>query len=238
MILTGHQPNYLPYLGFFHKIAFADAFVIVDTTQFVKRGPFGWIHRNRIRAANAEGWMWLSVPVLSSGRFTQTIAESRIDPKVPWRRKHWRSLQLAYQKAPHFAAHAPFFEGLYAKEWDRLSDLSEAVILYLMGAFGLSTPVHRASDLKAEGKATELVLDLCRRMKADAYLSGIHGRDYLDTAAVERAGVRLLFSDFAHPTYPQQGHAGFVPNLAALDLLFNAGPESGRILRTSCATAA
>jgi hypothetical protein len=78
MMLTGHQPNYLPYPGFFEKVARADRFVVVDDVQFVKRGPFGWMHRNRIRTDSAQGWDWLSVPVLSSGRFTQKVREARI----------------------------------------------------------------------------------------------------------------------------------------------------------------
>ena len=233
MILTGHQPNYLPYLGFLHKIARSDAFVLVDTTQFVKRGPFGWIHRNRIRASNAEGWMWLSVPVLTSGRFTQPISEARIDDRVPWRRKHWRSLDLAYRRYPHFADHAAFFEGLYARPWERLAELNEAVIRYLLEAFGIRVPFHRSSELKPEGAATELILDLCRKLKADAYLSGVHGRDYLDIPAFGRSGVDLRFSDFAHPAYSQAPYEGFVPNLAAVDLLFAAGPRAGEILRAS-----
>ena len=233
MILTGHQPNYLPYLGFFHKIAKADAFVLVDTVQFVKRGTFGWIHRNRIRSSGPQGWMWLSVPVLTSGKFTQSIAEARIDDRVPWRRKHWRSLQLAYGRHHHFAEHAPFFEALYAKEWDRLSPLSEEVIRYLMKAFALSAPFHRASDLGAQGKAGELVLDLCRKLKADTYLSGVHGRDYLDPAAFEHAGVGLTFQAFTHPEYPQAPYEGFVPGLSAVDLLFSTGSEAGKILKAS-----
>lgn len=230
MILTGHQPNYLPYLGFFHKLARADAFVLVDTTQFVKRGPFGWIHRNRIRARQDPGWMWLSVPVLTSGKFTQSIAEARIDDRLPWRRKHARTIELAYQAFPHFAEHAPFFRALYAREWERLSDLNEAVIRYLMEAFRIRIPFHRASEIAPEGKATGLVLDLCRKLGADTYLSGIHGKDYLDQAAFERAGVRLVFSDFVHPVYDQSPYPGFVPGLSAIDLLFTAGPEARKIL--------
>lgn len=229
MILTGHQPNYLPYLGFFHKIATSDAFVVVDTVQFVKRGPFGWIHRNRIRTR--EGWIWLSVPVLTSGKFTQSIAEARIDNALPWRRKHWRSLQLAYARYPHFDAHAGFFEGLYAREWDRLADLSEAVVRYLMDAFGIQRPVYRASDLKPEGQATALILDLCRKLSADTYLSGVHGKDYLDEGAFAKAGIALRFSDFVHPTYSQAPHPGFIPHLSAVDFLFALGPKAGAVLR-------
>ncbi|HVR84338.1 MAG TPA: WbqC family protein, partial [Planctomycetota bacterium] len=93
MILTGHQPNYLPYAGFFEKIARSDRFLVVDNVQFVKRGTFGWMHRNRIRSGSPEGWDWLSVPILSKGRYTQEIREAEIDNSTPWPRKHWRSIE-------------------------------------------------------------------------------------------------------------------------------------------------
>ncbi len=229
MILAGHQPNYLPYLGFFHKAARADAFVLVDTVQFVKRGPFGWIHRNRIRTP--KGWMWLSVPVLTKGRFTQSIAEAVIDPAVPWRRKHWRSIQSSYRRYPHFETHAAFFERLYAREWERLAEPAEEAIRYLLEAFRIRLPIHRASELAPEGKAGDLILDLCGKLGADTYLSGVHGKDYLDPSAFERAGVELRFSDFHHPVYSQAPHDGFVPDLAAIDLLFAEGPRAGEILK-------
>ena len=93
--------------------------------------------------------------------------------------------------------------------------------------------VHRASDLAPEGKAGGLILDLCARLKADAYLSGVHGRDYLDAATFERAGIRLDFQQFTHPEYSQAPFhdGGFVPNLAAVDFLFSVGPRAGDILR-------
>src|SRR3989338_6081487 len=100
MLITGHQPNYIPYAGFFHKIVQAEAFVIVDNVQFVKRGPFGWIHRNKIRTQS--GWDWLTVPVITKGKFSQKINETIIDNKMPWRRKHWKTIEFNYRKAPHF----------------------------------------------------------------------------------------------------------------------------------------
>ena len=174
--------------------------------------------------------MWLSVPVETSGRFEQRIDEARIEPHSPWRRKHWRSIELAYKDFPFFADHAPFFRDLYTREWTGLSDLNEAAIRYLLEAFGIRVPFHRARDLAPEGKATDLVLDLCRRLGADAYLSGIHGKDYLDVPAFDRAGVKLLFSDFRHPVYDQSPYPGFVPNLSAIDLLFAAGPKARDVL--------
>lgn len=228
MILTGHQPNYLPYLGFFEKIARADAFLMVDTVQFVKRGPFGWMHRNRIRTP--EGWMWLSLPVKTHGKFHQPIHEAELDNRLPWRRKHHRSIAFAYARAPHFADHEAFLEELYGREWDRLAPLCEEVIRYLIGAFGLKAEILRLSDQPVEGKGTELIINFCKALGAEAYISGVHGKDYLDTAAFEAAGIRLIFQEFEHPVYRQCHPGEFIPDLAAIDLLFNMGPESHSIL--------
>ncbi len=230
MLLVGHQPNYLPYLGFFHKIAQADLFVIVDNVQFVKRGPFGWIHRNRIRTDGGEGWSWLTVPVLTKGKFEQKIRDVELDPDAPWARKHWKSLEWAYRGAPHFAWTAERLRPVYERSWKRLAELNEEVIRILLEAFGIRTPVERAGDRGVEGKATEYVVSLCRAYGADAYLSGVHGRDYLDPAAFAAAGIDLRFQEFAHPVYPQGRPGPFVENLSAVDLLFQCGPESRRIL--------
>lgn len=228
MIVTGHQPNYLPYLGFFHKIYHADHFVIVDNVQYVKRGPFGWMGRNQIKTVS--GAQWLSVPILVKGKFEQKISEARIEPDLPWARKHWKSLLVNYGKAPYFSKYADFFEEAYLKKnWEFFVDLSCHMIRYLLQSFGITKPISKASELGAEGKADELIIDLCKKTGADTYLHGKHGRDYIDPAKFDGAGIRSLYQEFEHPVYRQQ-FKGFLPNLSAMDLLFNHGDESLDIL--------
>lgn len=229
MLATGHQPNYLPYLGFFEKIARADVFVVVDTVQFVKRGPFGWIHRNKIRTA--DGWQWLSVPVLSKGKFDQRICDTAINNAEPWRRKHWRAIEFNYRKAPHFAACAERLKAVYDREWTNLRDLNVELLRLCLDLLGLRTRVVVAGEAGIIGESTDLVVNLCRGVGADAYLSGVHGREYLDAAKVAAAGIRLEFQDYAHPTYPQCHPGPFVPNLSVIDLLMNVGPQSLKVLR-------
>src|SRR5438045_2987654 len=98
MILTAHQPVYLPWLGLFEKIAIADRFVFFDGVQYL---PRDWNNRNRIksRAGAAE---WLTVPVLTKGHREKTIGAIEINNALPWRRKHWRTLELSYRDAPYF----------------------------------------------------------------------------------------------------------------------------------------
>ena len=224
MLITGHQPNYLPYLGFFEKAARAELLVLVDTTQFVKRGPFGWIHRNRIRTA--EGWIWLTVPVRTKGRFQQKICDVEIDNTTPWARKHLRSLQRAYSRAPFWDRYEEGITEIYERSWAKLAELNEALIGLLLMELGIDTPVTRASDLGVEGVSTGYVLDLCSKAEATGYISGLHGRDYLEETSFAEADVRLVFQTFEHPRYPQCWKGDFVENLSVVDLLFNQGPES------------
>lgn len=228
MIVSINQPAYLPWLGYFDRIACSDVHVVLDNVQFEKNS---FTNRNRVRTA--QGSAWLTVPVQTSGRFgSLDIATLKIADDPRWAAKHWQTISQAYARAPFFAAHRDFFAGQYARHWDYLAALVAPTTDYLLDAFGIRTPLHRASALRATGKKDDLVLAICRELGATVYLSGPLGRDYLDEAKFAAAGIAVRYADYAHPTYPQ-AHPGFVPFMAAIDLLFMAGPEAGAILRTS-----
>ncbi len=233
MILAGHQPNYLPYLGFFHKAARVDVFAIVDNVQFVKRGPFGFQNRARIRTG--QGRMWLTVPVLTKGKFHQEIREVRIDNNKDWRHKHWRSLVMNYERAPHFHRYRDFFEEVYMREWEYLGVVNEALIRYLLRELGIGVRIVKTSELGCSGKGTEFILDMCRKTGAGTYLHGKHGRDYVDQALLEAGGVKSVYQEFDHPVHPQQWEP-FLPLMSAVDLLFNCGPSSLEVLMGGCAS--
>jgi len=239
MIITGHQPNYLPYLGFFHKITLCDVFVIVDTVQYVKRGPFGWINRNKIRTP--DGWLWLTVPVLSKGKYTQSIIDTMIDNLKPWQHKHWRSINLAYQKAPYFHLHKDFFQKIYETKWEKLSDLNEAIIRYIIPALGIKVEITKTSSIynvetlqrcppRQIMSGTDLIIDMCKKLGADAYVHGKHGKDYIDPAKFTDNNIKCVYQEFTHPVY-RQVYKPFIPEMSIIDLLFNHGTESLSILK-------
>ena len=222
-----HQPMYLPWLGYFERVARCDAFVLLDDAAY-SRNYF--INRNRIRTK--EGWSWLTVPVRSTGRAGQPITEVEVDGNRNWQAKHWRSLAYSYGQAPHFAGHEEFFGGFYTRDHGRLIDVLMEPFGYLLRALGIRTPVFRSSELGVEGRKEGRLLAICEQLGADEYLSGPSGRDYLDPAAWRDAGIEVFFQDYRHPVYPQvQG--GFFPEMSIVDLLFNCGPESLRILTGS-----
>ncbi len=228
MIVSINQPAYLPWLGYFHRIQASDLHIVLDHVQFEKNST---TNRNRIRTA--QGWSWLTVPLKTKGRFGNlAINEVEIDGERGWPAKHWGTLRQNYAKAPHFAAHARFFEELYARPWARLAGLLEAATGYLLEhAFRIGTPLLRSSGMAVAGRKSELVLNLCRAAGAKVYLSGPLGRDYLDQEAFREAGIEIRYHDYAHPTYAQ-AYPGFESAMSAVDLLFNHGPDSARILAT------
>jgi len=225
MIVSINQPAYLPWLGYFHRIAISDAHIVLDHVQFEKNS---FTNRNKIRTP--EGWTWLTVPVKTAGKFGQLpINELEIVNEKNWAAKHWSSLRLNYAKAPYFEPHAKVFEGIYTRPWLKLQDLMHETTMYLLDAFAISTPLHFSSQMSVEGKKSDLVLNLCQSLKATTYLSGPQGRDYLREEDFRARGIAVQYDDYHHPVYPQL-HPGFEPYMSALDLLFNVGPASRKII--------
>ena len=228
MIVSINQPAYLPWLGYFDRIAASDVHVVLDHVQFEKNS---FVNRNRIRTA--QGPAWLTVPVRTKGRFGELpIRELEVDTAQPWQRKHWATIRQAYARAPHFAEHEAFLAGVYERDWPLLAPLAAELTAWQLDAFGIRTPLRSSTKLGAEGAKDELVLDICRRLGASTYLSGALGRDYLREELFEAEGIRVVYQDYDHPAY-RQLHEPFEPQLAALDLLLNEGPAGGRILATS-----
>jgi hypothetical protein len=228
MILSAHQPHYLPWLGFFDKIARSDAFVYLDCVQFVTRE---FQNRNKIRTC--DGDMWLTVPVITKGKGHQPIGEVSIDNSLPWPRQHLHSLRTWYGSAPFFKDHVAFFEAAYANHWDKLVDLNMHITGFFLEQLRIKTPVHRESQCGTSKTKTERIIELCKSLRADTYLSGAGGRNYLDEGLFAEKGIKLVYQEFVHPHYHQQfmkDGGGFIPYMSIADLFFNEGNNSRKIL--------
>lgn len=220
MILTAHQPVYLPWVGLFHKIAIADKFVFFDQVQYV---PKDWISRNQVKTPT--GAVMLTVPVLRKGYLEKKIAEIEINNGMPWARKHWKTILLSYGKAPYFKQYADFFEDVYKREWTLLGDLNLYMLKWFLQALGINTVVEKAGDFDFQGIKSGLVLDMCLKLGADIYMFGALGKDYADIDSFLNAGVKPVFQSYNHPVYKQM-HGEFIPYMSTIDLLFNEGPNS------------
>lgn len=228
MIAAIHQPQYFPWLGYFHKILSADVFILLDNVQFKKND---WQNRNKIKTP--QGPQWLTVPVLHD--FGQKISEVRIDNRTDWRSSHLKSLKMNYAKAPYFKDYMPRLESILERSWESLSELNIAVTKLFADLFGIRTKMVLASDYQVTEESTQRLVDLCRAMGADGYLAGADGHKYMDLERFGASGIKLLTQEFRHPVYnqcwPKIGEQGFLSHMAAVDLLFNRGPESLSVLR-------
>jgi hypothetical protein len=220
VLVAIHQPHYLPWLGYLHRMARADLFIVLDHVQF-ERGNYQ--NRTQVRVNGAAHW--LTVPVAQRSQ-KERIVEKTIDASQDWSATHFETLRRAYGGAASAA-----LKSIYDTPWERLVDLNAAMLEFLRQAFAIRTPLVNSSELAVEGAKSELVLNLCNAVGADALLVGLGGsRNYLDRAAFAQAGVELVFQDFNHPVYPQRGPAPFIAGLSAVDLFFNLGPGSRQAL--------
>ena len=224
MILTAHQPVYLPWLGLFHKIVLAETFVYFDQVQYL---PKDWMNRNKIRTKN--GSIWLTVPVLRKGYRDLKTSEIEINNSINWQKKHLRSISLNYKKSPYFENYIPFFEDVYSRKWKFLGDLNEYMLKWFLDELGIKVNFLNANDFKFQGKKSSLVLNMCKELDASTYIFGTLGKDYTDVEEFEKNNIRLIFQDYNHPKYSQL-YREFVSHLSVIDLLFNHGPKSLEII--------
>lgn len=227
MLVTIHQPEHLPWLGFFHKMKSADLFVFLDDVQFRKN-----YFQNRNRIMGTNGPQWVTVPVQLQGHTEKTLREMRIDSRQDWKRKYWGSISLSYKKHPYYQDYGPELEATINDPWESLAPLNLRIIELFRRALDIQTPCVTASSLQLGevGSSTEHLVRICQAVGASAYLSGPFGREYLDQELFRQAGIDLMFHEFVHPVYPQRHGDDFVANLSTLDLLCNCGAESGRLL--------
>ena len=221
MIVSGHQPNYLPWLGFFDKMQRSNLFIIEDNVQFENRG-----FTNRVQIKQQSEPRWLTVPV-EGGNKKKAINEIKISRKgeLDWARRHWLSIKYHYSKAPFWDTYSSFFEDAYKRSWERLIDLNLHLINGLKSFFGIETPLIFASKLKAKGHKSDLILTQCKILNTPVFLAGAGSRDYIDVESFKEQNVTLLFQEFKHPIY-KQVHGQFIPKLSAIDFLFCCGGNS------------
>jgi hypothetical protein len=224
MVVAAHQPQYLPWLGYFDKIDRADTFVLLDNVQFKKNE---WQNRNRIKTA--QGWQWLTVPVLY--KYPQLINEVMINNQVNWQDKQRQAILSNYRRAPRYDRLEGFFEDILSPSWQLISQLNVVVVTRLAAILGIDTSLYVASELgEFPQEPDERLIAITKHFQADTYLAGAGGRGYMDLDKYRQSGIEVLFQDFRHPLY-RQLFGEFEPFMSVIDLIFNHGDESLAIIR-------
>ncbi|MFQ5440454.1 MAG: WbqC family protein [Nitrosopumilaceae archaeon] len=218
-----HQPQFFPYPGFFHKISLADCFVIMDDVQYDKR------FTNRTRIVSTNGWIWVTIPINKSQKFSPNM-EVEINNELPWIKDHLKKFVSSYGKSPYFDSYMNYIEEVYKKEWEFLFDLNFETLKKTMEWLNIKTEIIRESELNIKGESSERLLNVCKEIGADSYISGIGGKNYVDEKLFENNHVQLLYQNYCPTKYPQRFLKEFFPNLSILDMLFNIGPKSTELI--------
>ncbi|GIU70566.1 MAG: hypothetical protein KatS3mg003_0045 [Candidatus Nitrosocaldaceae archaeon] len=228
MRITIHQPNFLPYPGFFLKVYQADILVIGDSVQYSKKG---FTNRNKIKTQH--GAKWLSVPIIRN--LPQTIDNVLIN-NMPingktWNETHLNTLRVNYSKAKFYDKYIDDIRIIYNKEWKYLAEFNLGLIKHILFILGIKKDIILLSSLNVEGKSSDLIVNICKKLGADEYISGIGGKNYLDEKLLESNSIKLFYSKFNCPEYEQQfPQLGFIPNLSIIDMLFNVGSDTLKLI--------
>lgn len=228
MIVAIHQPNYIPWLGFFHKMASSDVFVLFDDAQL----PRGKSFCSRTKIKTDKGEIWLTVPIKGKGELKE-IKEIKIVLENNWQRKHWKSINMAYSKSSCFNKYEEHFQNIYNKNWKSLLELNFGLITLIKFIMGIKTKLVLSSDITncLHKSGLEKILGIVKSLNGDTYLTG-KGKGtqrYINKDDFERNGIKLRYQNFQHPIYTQL-YGEFIPNLSVIDLIFNCGDRSLNIL--------
>ncbi len=222
-VVTIHQPEHMPWSGFFHKMAQADRYVLLDSVQFKKNN---WQNRNRIVDRQGKE-QWLTVPVQMKGHINSTIAETEIQNNQPWQRKYWGRLHDAYCKYPFYKEYAPALKEIIYAGHTHLIDLNMELIDFFLEKFSITTPLVRSSTLDVSGKSTALLVSICKAMKADTYIAGSDGANYMDMSLFKAARINIVFHVFSPPVYDAKH---YLSALSVLDVLMTHGDKAVDII--------
>jgi hypothetical protein len=228
MLVAIHQPNFLPWLGWFDKLARADILILLDTAAHQHTGSN---YTNRVKILVQGEPRWITVPVARGEAERSSIDRLRVAENGVWRRKLRATFEQSYAKAPFFDDAMAIVDSVLGAQTDLLCELNLIALGAIASALGLGCRrMLRASEIAAEGTGTDRLVALVRAVGGDSYLTG-HGADgYQDDQKFAAAGIAVEYQRYALPHYRQLRSGAFVPGLSAIDALMNLGGEAASLI--------
>lgn len=225
MIVSIHQPNYIPWLGFFHKLLLSDTYVVFDDVQF----PRGKDYANRNQIKTNNGKMWLTASVLGK-KDLKPWNQIEINNNG-WKEKHLNNIESFYKKTPYFKSYFLFLKRIYETDHKLLLNLNLDLIIFFLGCLDKTPNIVLSSNIKTELTGLDKILYILKNQNATKYISGDGegSKRYIDEQLFKNNNIELIWQNYKHPTYKQL-YGEFIPYLSILDLLFNEGPNSKNII--------
>lgn len=221
-IIAIHQPNFFPWLGYFHKILNSDVFVFLDHVE--SNPDQSWMKRVQILVSGKP--YWLSLPVSSEKVRDQkfpAINQLTINSSHPSLKKHLKSIRQSYGKAIFFKDVYPIIEKFYLEHEDNLAEQNIQWIIGLCQLLDIESEWIRSSSLNCKESSTDLLIEIAHKTNGSAYLCGGGAQGYQEDAKFEQNKVELIYQNFTHPQYQQLDKDSFIPGLSIVDALMHLG---------------
>ena len=220
MILAAVQPSYLAWIPFFARMKMADAFVYLDDDEFSKNS---FHNRNRIKTRAGE--LLLTAAVNYKGNSRTAIKDIPLANNIPWRKKHWKTIQQNYNKAPYFNELKSFLTNYYETEWQTLGEMNIEFIEFFRAYVGIDIPCYCSSKLNAEGRNNVKLINLCKQLGATKFVVKPGTESYHPRELFLKNDITFEYFNYEQNTYPQL-YGNFIPHLSILDFAMNCGPNN------------
>lgn len=216
-VVAIHQPDYIPWLGFYYKVAHSDQFVYLDDAQFSNEAAHNF---NVIKTA--QGQLRLKIPVHQ--KMGDPINIVRTKDELKWREKHLKTIEMNYKRGAYFNEVFPGYRDVLMAGYDNLSEMNISVNQFILDGFGIKTPIVRTSEMNIAKVREERILEICKKLDATEYLSGNGARTYQVQEHFDAAGVTLTYLDYKPIEYRQLWpKVGFLSCMSVMDYVFNCG---------------
>jgi hypothetical protein len=218
-----HQPNYIPWLGYFYKIYQSDTFVFLDDVQYSNKAMHDYHY-----IKNPQGRFRLKVPVKVS--FGDKINTIGLNNDINWRENHLKQLEMSYKKAPFYSQLFDDIANVFDHRDTDMATLNIRLIKLFSNKLGIKTEFVSSSELTiSEKDKNQRILDICRELNATVYYSGTGAAIYQNELNFTERGIELRYSTFKPFEYPQFW-GNFEPNVSIIDYLMHCGYDWNRVL--------
>ncbi len=219
IIYSCHQPNFLPWVGYFHKIISSDFFVILDEVQYTKNSV---ANRNKIKSSQGEQLITVPISKKINNKSFFSYREANF-AQDNWYKKIIKSIEQNYKSAEYYDKYKEvIFENL---RMDSFVEMNINFIKFIVSEYDIDTKILLMSELnELSGMKNDLIISIGNCLNANVYLSGNGARNYNDPKKFEENGITLKYQEFVPQEYSQL-FPPFIPYLSVLDLLFNEGDK-------------
>jgi hypothetical protein len=180
-----HQPDLLPWSGFWFKMVNTDKFVLAVHDQLQKH----WVQR-RVMMRDT----WVTLPLVGKPHL---VPINTVEVKDGWQQHLADSIRGRYVGAKHWKSRGEdLVDRITSVEGSNLAEINIALIDMVRELLGITTELVIPDPPVNAG--LDRVLEVLQAVGATSYLSGTGARDYIrnDGEAKFRAlGIDLVWSD-------------------------------------------